>query len=100
MREEAIMKKILVATALAAALTGPAPAADNDERNIPTRDAAIGEILAPRPGAAIRDTVGTAAAPPPSPGRVSDDRLLVEERPPSVTPPNCPAGATAVECPR
>jgi hypothetical protein len=54
----------------------------------------------PRPGAAIRDTVGTATAQPPSPGRVSDDRLLVEERPPSATPRNCPAGTMPAACPR
>jgi hypothetical protein len=98
MREEDIMQKILVATALAASLTVQAFAADADERNVPARDKAAGEILAPRPGAAIRDTVGAAPAQPPSPGRVSDDRLLVEERPPSVTPQNCVAGATT--CPR
>jgi hypothetical protein len=104
MREEAIMHKIMVAAALvtvvAVPVLVPALAADADERNIPARDAAIGEILAPRPGAAIRDTVGTASAQPPSPGRVSDDRLIVEERPPSVTPRNCPAGTTPAECAR
>jgi hypothetical protein len=104
MDEEAIMQKILVAAALVAALAGPvlvpAPAAEADERRIPARDAPVGEILMPRPGAAIRDTVGTATAQPPSPGRVSDDRLLVEERPPSATPQNCPAGTMPAACPR
>ena len=98
------MHKIMVAAALVTALAVPvllpALAADADERNIPARDAAVGAILAPRPGAAIRDTVGTAAAQPPSPGRVSDDRLIVEERPPSVTPRTCPAGAAPAACPR
>jgi hypothetical protein len=93
------MQKILVAAALVTTLTVPALTADAAERHVPARDAAVGEILAPRPGAAVRETVGT-AAPPPSPGRVSDDRLLVEERPPSATPRTCPADAAPAACPR
>ena len=96
------MRKIMVAAAFVAALAvsvlGPALAAD--ERSSPARDAAVGEILTPRPGAAIRDTVGAASTQPPSPGRVSDDRLIVEERAPSVSPPKCPAGATSAACRR
>jgi hypothetical protein len=100
MHEEAIMQKILVAAALVTTLTVPALTADAEQRHVPARDAAVGEILAPRPGAAVRETVGTTGAPPPSPGRVSDDRLLVEERPPSATPRNCPADASPAACPR
>jgi hypothetical protein len=103
-REEAIMRKVMVAAAFVAVLAVPvlAPvlAADADERRIPARDAALDEILTPRPGAVIRDTVGTASAQPPRPGRVSDDRLIVEERPPSVSPQNCLAAGAPAACPR
>jgi hypothetical protein len=93
-REEAIMQKILVTAALVAVLTVPVLAGEADERGAQAREAAIGEILAPRPGAAIRETLGSASPRVPGPGRINDDRMIVEERPPSVTPQNCPAGAT------
>ena len=94
------MQKVLVAAALVTVLTVPALAGEADERDAHPREAAVGEILTPRPGAAIRETLGSTSPQAPSSGRVNDDRMIVEERPPSVTPQNCPAGATQAECAR
>jgi hypothetical protein len=100
LREEAIMKKILIAATAVVVVTAPVLAYAEDERDRPATGHVAGDVLAPRPGAAIRDTVGTASPQGPRAGRGVDDRLIVEERPPSVSPPNCPGTATREACAR
>jgi hypothetical protein len=97
------MHKVLIA-AVIAVLGVPALAAETDERG-PPREVTAGESLAPRPGAAIRDTVGGAPSRASSPAPVRDDRMIVEERPPSVSPgasapQACPAGVPRQDCAR
>jgi hypothetical protein len=102
-REEANMHKVLIVAGMAV-LGVPALAAETEERGA-SREAAAGESLAPRPGATIRDTMGAAPSRASSPAPVRDDRLIVEERPPSVSPgasapQACPAGVPRQDCAR
>jgi hypothetical protein len=90
--EEATMKIVAAAT-VALQLTIPlAQAADTDNWGRKGVEPAAREILAPRPGAAVRATVGAAPVPVPEVGRVIDDRVIVEERAPSVSPSRSAAG--------
>ena len=96
------MKTILIAAVAAGYLTIPilAHAEDATERVRLGNEPAIGETLAPRPGATIRETAGAASPEAPILGRVVDDRLIVEERPATVSPPNCRADPTPAACAR
>jgi hypothetical protein len=86
------MQKVMIAAALVAQLAIPAQAGDLDDWGRRAVGPAVGEIPVPRPGAAVRDTVGAAPAPVPAAGRVIDDRVIVEERVPSASPPRCGEG--------
>jgi hypothetical protein len=92
------MKSVVVGAAVV--LTVAVRAGEISDDSARSRDPAAGEVLTPRPGAAVRATVGTAAPHVPGDGRVVDDRIIVEERAPSVTPENCIAGATRAACAR
>lgn len=94
------MQKILIAAAVVAHLAIPAQAGDIDDWSRRGVEPAVGEIPVPRPGAAVRDTVGTAPAAVPAASRVIDDRVIVEERAPSASPPRCVEGPAPMECAR
>jgi hypothetical protein len=94
------MQKVLIAAALVAHLAVPAQAGDFEEWGRHSVGPAAGEIPLPRPGAAVRDTVGAAPAPVPAASRVIDDRVIVEERAPSASLPRCSPGSARPECAR
>jgi len=94
------MQKLLIAAAVITRLMIPAEAGEPDAWSSRAAEPAVGEIPPPRPGAVVRDTVGAAPVPVPGIGRVIDDRVIVEERAPSVTPPPCVGGATRTACAR
>jgi hypothetical protein len=94
------MLKVLIAAAFVAHLAIPAQAGEIDDWGRRAVEPAVGEIPAPRPGAAMRETVGVAPVPVPTAGRVIDDRVIVEERAPSVSPPRCGESSARPPCAR